>query len=421
MSQNMPPNPPGQHPESDPDDYGPSQNGDNPADNPYFARRQAAPTPDLDAGAPSLRSAEMQKMNRKALMFLGAVVFLLLVMGYFVIRSLTNRNDQPTEKVKEEQVVVPALPTDTPPLPPEQSDPLTQPIEVVQTPSEVPILPPPIAPTYTGSGQQSLPDIGPRGPTLAERRMLNAEGASGAGDGGPQTPEAAMASRAGILQQILGQQPASAEQSVAQNTSAKYLNNPDTLLMRGTYLRCALETRIITDVPGFTSCVLTSPVYSMNGRRLLLPKGSKLLGSYGATSSARNRIAVVWDRIVTPTGVDVSMSSPGIDNLGGAGHPGDYDAHWASRITSAMLISLMSDAFKYAAQKHGPPTTITYPSGIVIEQPFESNTAKSIQDLAAQALEESGNRKPTVTINQGMIVTVYVSKDVDFSRVVAAR
>ncbi len=103
-------------------------------------------------------------------------------------------------------------------------------------------------------------------------------------------------------------------------TSAQHLNEPDTLMVRGTYIRCVLETRIITDIPGFTSCLVTEPVYSFNGRRLLLPRARR---SWAATTrSAGHRVAVIWDRIITPTGIDVNMASPGIDNLGGAGHPG---------------------------------------------------------------------------------------------------
>jgi type IV secretion system protein VirB10 len=107
---------------------------------------------------------------------------------------------------------------------------------------------------------------------------------------------------------------------------------------------------------------------------------------------------------------------PGIDNLGSAGHPGQYSAHWASRISSALMISMLSDAFKWAAAKNGPATTtVGINSGVVAEQPFDSNTAQAIQRLSEQALER--RRPATVTINQGTIVNVYVAKDVDFTAV----
>jgi len=205
--------------------------------------------------------------------------------------------------------------------------------------------------------------------------------------------------------------------ALADVASAQPLIHPDTVMTRGTYIRCVLETHIVTDVPGFTSCIVTEPVYSFTGKRLLLPKGSKVLGKYDMESSS-DRVAVVWDRVITPTGIDVNMASPGIDNLGGAGHPGYRDAHWFERIRAALLISILSDAFKYEAAKHGPQTA-TVTNGVVVESPFESNTAKTLQDLANQAVRRSANRPDTITINQGTVVYVYVAKDIDFSGVLA--
>ena len=208
--------------------------------------------------------------------------------------------------------------------------------------------------------------------------------------------------------------PGSADSDI---TNAQPLTKPDTLMQRGTYIRCVLETRIVSDISGYSTCLVTEPVYSFNGHTLLLPKGSKVLGSYQKQQNQR-RVEVIWDRIITPTGIDVSMKSPGIDNLGGAGLPGHYDAHWGERIGAALLISMLSDAFKYEAAKHGPTTT-TISNGYVTQEPFESNTARTVQDLANQAVREAANRPPTVTINQGTVIYVYVSKDVDFSGVVA--
>ena len=185
--------------------------------------------------------------------------------------------------------------------------------------------------------------------------------------------------------------------------------------MRGTTLRCVLSARIISEADGFTSCVLTEPVYSANGRSLLLPRGSKIYGSYQARPKG-DRIEVVWDRVVTPDNVDVNMSSPGVDGLGSAGVPGHLDSHWASRITSAVMVSLLSDAFKYAAAENGPASA-TISQGVVVVSPFESNTARTLDRIANQAAEQAMSRPPTVTINQGTVLNVYVARDVDFSEV----
>jgi type IV secretion system protein VirB10 len=159
----------------------------------------------------------------------------------------------------------------------------------------------------------------------------------------------------------------------------------------------------------------TEPVYSFDGRALLLPKGSKVLGKYQAEPNG-SRVAVVWDRIITPNGINVDMSSPGVDPLGGAGYPGYVDSHWGSRISAALLISMLSDAFSYEAAEHGPRTA-SISNGVVVETPFQSRTADTLQDLAGQAVRKAANRPVTVTINQGTIVDVYVTRDVDFSGV----
>lgn len=385
------PNPPGGEREYD----APADSQHDPmAGNPYASQyQQRGEEPDLDAGAPQLRAAELRRMNRRALFLLAAVVLLLMMVAYWMIQSAMTPRERP--KPREEKVTVadapatvalPQLPRPTP-----APAPTARPIPLMPQPMSTPPLPrAPIAQA-------------PREPSLVQRRIEAAEAG-----GMPTAPTAAVPPSTG------NGLPGSADSDL---TSAQPLTKPDTLMQRGTYIRCVLETRIISDIAGYSTCLVTEPVYSFNGHTLLLPKGSKILGSYQKNQNQR-RVEVIWDRIITPTGIDVNMKSPGIDNLGGSGLPGQYDAHWGSRIGAALLISMLSDAFKYEAAKHGPKTT-TISNGYVTQEPFESNTARTVQDLANQAVREAANRAPTVTINQGTVIYVYVAKDVDFSGVVA--
>jgi type IV secretion system protein VirB10 len=384
--------------------------------NPYSARLQQPAPPDLDAGAPELRTAELRRMNRRALAFLATIVVLLAAAALWMFNSAINSRDS-RPKPREERVSIPEAPK-APLLPPPP-----RPAEAIAvTPTLPPLsaqLPPPLP----------LAPQGPHQPTLVERRMQSAQSAAAVGvdyGGGnasmasPQFPGAAPGGPFGAAAAEPAVPPNSAYtmKPLAATSSAQPLLRPDTLMLRGTYIRCVLETHIVTDIPGFTSCVVTEPVYSFSGKRLLLPKGSKVLGKYSMEPNGP-RVAVIWDRIVTPTGIDVNMASPGVDNLGGAGHPGFLDEHWGVRIGSAMLISLFSDAFKYVAAEHGPSSSTIGASGVVVQSPYESNTARTLQDLANQAVRRSANRPATVTIHQGTVINVYVARDVDFSGVVA--
>ena len=396
---------PNDHPDKGPDHAGPR--------NPYEAARHV-PEPDLDANAPYLRSADVQRLNRKALMFLaGIIVLMLLVVFWIFSGGLSSKTEEAQARAKGEQVVIPAAPRDLPELPPEAApvavEPALPPLPVVEdtAPSAASMMAMP-------TGMPERQEL-----SLRERRMLDmattfGEGANPGAIAPAEAGDPGMAQYAALMGQ--GQAPVAPREPPDGVTSAKPLYNPNTLLLRGTYIRCVLESRVITDVPGYTSCVVTEPVYSVNGKRLLLPRGSKVMGSYNSDAIIGERAAIVWDRITTPTGMDVNMRSPGTDMLGSAGNPGHYSAHWAQRISSALLISLLSDAFKYAGAKNGPQETAVV-NGAIYQNPYESNTARTMERLANMALDRNMARPPTVTINQGTILNVYVARDVDFSAV----
>lgn len=358
----------------------------------HYAARQAAP--DLDAAAPVLRAEDVQRLNRKALVLLAGIVLLLVLAIAGMMRAIGGGDDAGAAP-REQALVIPELPRVSELAAPAPVPAVAEPLPVVPLPSHPPV--------------PSLPALAlppPRsGPSLAERRSAGGEAAP------PPDPymQAMLAGLPGAAA------PADAAPSPA-DTAARPIARPDALLVRGTYIRCVLETRIVTDVPGFTSCIVTEPVYSINGRRLLLPAGSKVLGSYDAEPRGA-RVAVVWDRITTPGGIDIGMASPGVDGLGGAGHPGRRSEHWGSRIASALLVSLVSDAFKYVAAEEGPSGSLVGEGGVVVQSPYESATARTMERLAHQALDV--RRPPTVTIQHGTVLNVYVARDVDFTAVVA--
>lgn len=381
------------------------------AADPYTARVGGRDV-DLDADAPVLQSAEVQRLNRRALLFLAGIVLLLGGLAYWVFAgSGPAREAERVQPQNAEQVVIPAAPRDLPelPLPREEApEPELPPLPVIEDP----------LPGATGGLSEGLPGggmlSGAQLPSLLERRMQDLAGGSSAGSANGYAPDG----MPGPGGNPMGTAPATVMQAPADGpTSARPLYSPDTLLLRGTYIRCVLQSRVISDFPGYTSCVVTEPVYSVNGQRLLLPRGSRVMGFYNSDSVIGNRAAIVWDRITTPTGLDVNMRSPGVDNLGAAGSPGHYTAHWGQRITSALLISMLSDAFKYAGAEYGPSET-AIGNGFVVQSPYESNTARTLERMAQTALERNMARPPTVTINQGALLNVYVARDVDFSAVV---
>lgn len=191
--------------------------------------------------------------------------------------------------------------------------------------------------------------------------------------------------------------------------AAGMLGNRNFILAKGSFIDCALQTRLDSTVPGMTACVITRNVYSDNGKVLLVERGSTVTGEYKSNmKQGMARIFVLWSRIKTPNGVVINLDSPGTDPLGGAGVPGYIDTHFWQRFGGALMLSLVDDVARGLTSNSG--------SGGNSQFNFNS-TGDATQNMAAEALKNTINIPPTLYKNQGEQVGIYIARDLDFSSV----
>lgn len=186
--------------------------------------------------------------------------------------------------------------------------------------------------------------------------------------------------------------------------------NPNLLLEKGTYIGCSLRTRIISDLPGGISCTVSNDIYSASGNVLLIEKGSVVTGTYqsGQMKDGMERLFVIWQEIRTANNIVIPVFSGGTGPLGASGVSGYVDNHYLKRFGSAILLSVIDDAFALIAdnvKKNDDSVDIT------------QNTRENANNLANQALQQFINIQPTLYKNQGDEVGIYVNKDIDFSKV----
>lgn len=349
----------------------------------------------LEENAPQLNAPVDRTVNKKAIAFIVAAGFGLAGLGAFAYHQFSGSDEAPPPE-RPQVVTVPDLPAPEPQvteIPPvdlveeQKPDPeSSKTTESVKPPIE--ISSPPIV--------ETPPPIIPNIPVQPVDMSANTD-SKFVEDGEAAQKESGA--------------------SITQANAVRYMHNRDKLLLQGTYLRCVLETKIVSEVKGFTSCIITEPVYSASGKYLLLPKGSKVMGQYGSSNPSGPRMEVIWNRIITPEGVDVTLESPGVDNLGAAGHVGKFKSHWGSRLASALLISMISDAFKYAATEYGPQGQTVTTNTSTTTNPYQSDTANTLKQQAISQLERNNARPNTVTINQGTLINIYTAQDIDFSSV----
>ncbi|EPR9519108.1 type IV secretion system protein VirB10 [Campylobacter coli] len=185
------------------------------------------------------------------------------------------------------------------------------------------------------------------------------------------------------------------------------------LLPKGTYIGCALKTRLVSSIKGGIACIVSNDVYSANGNTLLIEKGSTITGTFnaGQLDDGMDRLFVIWQEIRTPNNIIIPVYSGATDELGASGMQGWVDHHYLKRFGSAILLSMIDDSLAILAdQITGKDNKNNYAN-------YTENTRDSAKEIANTALEKMIDIKPTLYKNHGDLVGVYVNRDIDFSKV----
>jgi type IV secretory pathway VirB10-like protein len=178
---------------------------------------------------------------------------------------------------------------------------------------------------------------------------------------------------------------------------------------KGAFIDCTLETAIDSTLPGMTTCITATDTFSADGAVVLLERGTKLVGeTKGQVRQGAARVYVLWTEARTPTGVVVPLASPGTDELGRSGLPGEVDRHFWERFGAAILVSVIDGAVQAAVNdSSGGGTVIINPS--------------SSQQIMTEVLRSTINIPPTVRKQNGDRIAVLVARDLDFRTVYELR
>lgn len=191
-------------------------------------------------------------------------------------------------------------------------------------------------------------------------------------------------------------------------THAHQLIHPDTMLVQGTLIWATEESRIVSDLPGMIRAVTSEDIYAEDGSQVLLPKGSRLIGQYtNAVMQGQERAFVIWQRVLRPDHLDIMLNSPGVDPLGTAGIAADQvDHHFFAQFGTSILLSIISAG----TANIGVSSTDQFNSASAYREALANSFSQTSQGL----LKEKGIMAPTLSIQQGTKISVFVARDLDF-------
>lgn len=190
---------------------------------------------------------------------------------------------------------------------------------------------------------------------------------------------------------------------------ATIIRNRGSVVQQGVIIAAVLETPLNSDRPGMARALVSQDVRGFDGSRVLIPKGSRLIGEFKAdTGSNLRRILVTWTRLIRPDGVAIRIASPAADVLGGAGIPGSVNTHFLERFSGAVLQSALLVGVNVASQlpRNGNNIYVGVPGQL---------------SQVGQDLLPDTKRAPTVKVKAGAEIAIFVAHDLDFAGTPAVR
>lgn len=206
------------------------------------------------------------------------------------------------------------------------------------------------------------------------------------------------------------------------NVPTTYISDMPHTIAQGKLITAVLETAINTEIPGLVRAIIARDVYGESGSEVLIPKGSRLYGSYSSEiRQGQGRVQINWSRLIRPDGVDLAISSAAADQFGRSGIAGEVDNKYGSIITNSLLTSVLAVGGVAAAQSllgDQATTTTTNPTqGTTTSTGNATNQAlydvtRTIVDTVGQIVNSALNITPVIRVPQGTRITVIVNSDI---------
>jgi type IV secretion system protein VirB10 len=344
---------------------------------------------------------EVRRKGPPTWMF-GALAGLSAILLFWVLESrraepTLNAETNPSSVIlsapQQPLYLPPQTVVSTPPaVPPTVIAPQSVPMIVTPAPRAVQIAPPIIQPSYGPApgrptdAQLQAPSAVQRPPSVGPALVFDATNTLPPG-ADPQTSQAG-GPGAGML----------GGSRWGGRSRAGMLANPSTTVAQGVLIPAVLETGFNSTQAGLARALVSRDVRSFDGTKVLIPRGSRLIGEYRAeVAPGQKRAIITWTRLIRTDGLTITLSSPSVDPVGRGGVKAGVNNHLFERLTSALLQTTMNLGANLAMRSSSGNVVVALPGG-------------SSQGTAAAP----SGITPTLSVAPGTSLSIFVAQDLDF-------
>jgi type IV secretion system protein VirB10 len=185
-------------------------------------------------------------------------------------------------------------------------------------------------------------------------------------------------------------------------TGAGVLANKATTVPQGTLIPAVLETALDSTSPGLARAIVSRDIRGFDGTRILIPRGSRLIGEYGSdTENGQKRMLVHWIRLIRPDGATIAIGSAATDPLGQGGIRASVNSHFFERFAGAILQSALDVGVNLASRAADSQVIVALPGNV-------SGAARPTSPT---------NIRPTLKVKAAKSISIFVARDLDFTGV----
>jgi len=176
--------------------------------------------------------------------------------------------------------------------------------------------------------------------------------------------------------------------------------NRSNTVPQGYVIPAVLESGFDSTRPGFARAVVSRDVRGFDGKNVLIPRGSRLIGEYRSEVAAgQSRAMINWTRLIRPDGMTIAMDSPAVDPVGRGGVPATVNSHFFGRLGNAILQSTVSLGSNLIGRSTPAPVVVV-----------PNAAAGAVTPTIAQQ-----DFTPTLSVAPGKSISVFVAHDLDFT------
>lgn len=180
-------------------------------------------------------------------------------------------------------------------------------------------------------------------------------------------------------------------------------------IWQGTIFDATLTSDISTDLPGECTAVITKNIYSsQDGRYLLIPQNSKLLGSYNSSISySQSSVQVGWHTLIRPDGYMVNLGNfNATDKKGASGLTGMINDHPWAYLKAIGLMSAVN-IVNSELQATAASSTNEYVQNVM------ANSQEVATTLGQKLIDRAMDVQPTIKIKAGTVINIVANTNLE--------